>query len=145
MDIVSLLKDVLAHVPVAHIENKGVSVPVFVLASLTLGAVPREMAIHEQINNSKCFNVFKVSGRRKLHVTFSIEGCGKGELKKERELMFSASPLFLYRFIVYIFFKNTLLTRFLVSSMMSFIFLILSVMFSPTGCALLLSPSTCLT
>lgn len=85
MDIFYLLKDVLAHVPVAHIENKGISVPVFVLASLTPVAVPREMAIHKQINNSKCFNVFKVSGRRKLHVTFSIEDCGKGELKKERK------------------------------------------------------------
>lgn len=82
MDIFYLLKDVFAHVPVAHIENKGVSVPVFVLASLTPGAVPREMAIHKQINDSKCFDVFEVSGRRKLHVTFSIEGCGKGELKK---------------------------------------------------------------
>lgn len=82
MDIFYLLKDVFAHVLVAHIENKGVSVPVFVLASLTPGAVPREMAIHKQINDSKCFDVFEVSGRRKLHVTFSIEGCGKGELKK---------------------------------------------------------------
>lgn len=35
--------------------------------------------------------------------------------------------------------------KFLVSSMTSFIFLILSVMFSPTRGALLLSPSTCLT
>lgn len=85
MDVVYLLKDVLAHIPVAHIENKGISVPVFVLASLTPVAVPREMTIHKQINDSKCFNVFKVSWRRKLHVTFSIEGCGKGELKKKEK------------------------------------------------------------
>lgn len=72
-----LLNNVLAHVLVAHIEHKGVSVSVFVLTSHTPGLSPRQRAIDQQINNRKCFDVFEVSGKRKLHVTFSIEGCGK--------------------------------------------------------------------
>lgn len=74
-----------AHVLVAHVEDEGVPVFVLVLSSLTPGPVPGEMAVDEQIDDGKRFDVLQVSRGAKLHVTASIEGCGKRELGREEE------------------------------------------------------------
>lgn len=73
------------HIPVAQVENKEVAISAFVLASLTsvvgLWAIV-SMAIEKQFNHRKCFYVFEVSRRTKLHVTFSVENSGNWNLRE---------------------------------------------------------------